>query len=208
MDSIGETPRGVHATRVLSARKDFTLPTLVQAAYDPYLTAFADLVPTLSKAYDRTPDGDPVKARLGDQMAALRGWDLKWSEGSTETSLAVFWGEALWAKSAAAAKARGVSVYAYMLGKAGLIGARAGANGGAWLLKPPETITLDVVLRAVNGCAHLGVAPKGVKGCPVGEKIPDAVRGAMIAADTAVADRLSQISVADLLNSASVEAAA
>ena len=31
-----------------------------------------------------------------------------------------------------------------MLGKAGLIGARAGANGGAWLLKSPETITLDV----------------------------------------------------------------
>jgi hypothetical protein len=30
----------------------------------------------------------------------------------------------------------------------------------------------------------------------------------MIAADTAVADRLSQISVADLLNSATVEAAA
>ncbi|WP_230983746.1 penicillin acylase family protein [Caulobacter rhizosphaerae] len=114
MDSVGETPRGIHATRVLSARKGFTLPTLIQAAYDPYLTAFADLVPTLSKAYDRTPDGDPVKARLGDQMAALRGWDLKWSEGSTETSLAVFWGEALWARSAAAAKAQGVSVYAYM----------------------------------------------------------------------------------------------
>ncbi len=90
-----------------------------------------------------------------------------------------------------------------MLGKAGLIGARAGANGGAWLLKPPEEITLDLVLRAVNGCAHLGVAPKGVKGCPVGEKIPDAVRGAMIAADTAVAERLSQISVADLLSGAS-----
>lgn len=95
-----------------------------------------------------------------------------------------------------------------MLGKAGLIGARAGANGGAWLLKPPEEITLDVVLRAVNGCAHLGVAPKGVKGCPVGEKIPDAVRAAMIAADSAVADRLSQISVADLLNTAANASAA
>jgi len=47
-----------------------------------------------------------------------------------------------------------------------------------------------------------------VKGCPVGEKIPDAVRGAMIAADTAVAERLSTISVADLLNGAATEAAA
>ncbi|PIB94271.1 Rrf2 family transcriptional regulator [Caulobacter sp. FWC2] len=89
-----------------------------------------------------------------------------------------------------------------MLGKAGLIGARAGANGGAWLLKPADTITLDVVLKAVNGCAHLGVAPKGVKGCPVGEKIPDAVRAAITAADRAAHDRLGQITVADLLHGA------
>jgi acyl-homoserine-lactone acylase len=114
MDSVGETPRGVHATRVLSARKDFTLPTLIQAAYDPYLTAFADLIPALAKAYDETPDGDPTKARLAAQMAALKAWDLKWSADSTQTSLAVFWGEALWAKSAAAAKREGVSVYKYM----------------------------------------------------------------------------------------------
>jgi DNA-binding IscR family transcriptional regulator len=95
-----------------------------------------------------------------------------------------------------------------MLGKAGLIGARAGANGGAWLLKPPEEITLDVVLRAVHGCAHLGVAPKGVKGCPVGEKIPDAVRSAMMAANLAASDRLATISVADLLAGAKVASAA
>jgi len=114
MDTVGETPRGVHATRVLSGRKDFTPQTLIAAAYDPYLTAFADLIPTLSKAYDATADGDPLKARLAPQMAALRGWDLKWSEGSAETSLAVFWGETLWAKSAAEAKKAGVSTYAYM----------------------------------------------------------------------------------------------
>lgn len=114
MDSVGETPRGVHATRVLSGRKDFTLPTLIAAAYDPYLTAFADLIPTLAKAYDDTPAGDPVKARLADQVAALKAWDCRWSAESTETSLAVFWGEALWAKAAPEAKAQGVSVYRYM----------------------------------------------------------------------------------------------
>ncbi|MDG2529899.1 Rrf2 family transcriptional regulator [Caulobacter zeae] len=86
-----------------------------------------------------------------------------------------------------------------MLGKAGLIGARAGANGGAWLLKPAQDITLDTVLRAVHGCANLGTAPPGVKGCPVGARIPDAVRAALIAADAAAAERLSRISVADLL---------
>ncbi len=47
-------------------------------------------------------------------MAALKAWDLKWSAASTETSLAVFWGEALWAKAAPEAKKQGVSVYRYM----------------------------------------------------------------------------------------------
>jgi acyl-homoserine-lactone acylase len=114
MDSVGETPRGVHATRVLSGREDFTSASLLAAAYDPYLTAFADLVPTLAKAYDATPDGDPAKTRLAAQMAALKGWDLNWSAESTETSLAVFWGEALWAKVAPDAKKQGVSVYKAM----------------------------------------------------------------------------------------------
>jgi DNA-binding IscR family transcriptional regulator len=86
-----------------------------------------------------------------------------------------------------------------MLARAGLIETRAGAGGGAWLLRPPEDIGLDEVLRAVDGCAHLGVPPPGAKGCPIGEKIPEAVRGAITAADAAAAERLSRISVADLL---------
>lgn len=86
-----------------------------------------------------------------------------------------------------------------MLARAGLIGTRAGASGGAWLKERPETITLDRVLRAVGACAHLGCPPPGVKGCPVGEKIPVAVRAAIAAADKAAADRLSHITVADLL---------
>jgi len=86
-----------------------------------------------------------------------------------------------------------------MLAKAGLIATRPGANGGCWLLRRPEDIGLDVVLRAVNGCAHLGCPPPGAKGCPVGERIPRAVGAAIKAADQAAADRLSQITVADLL---------
>jgi len=95
-----------------------------------------------------------------------------------------------------------------MLAGAGLIDTRAGAGGGAWLLKAPEDICLDVVLRAVGGCAHLGVPPPGAKGCPIGEKIPDAVRGAIAAADHAAAERLSHISVADLLKDTTVIRAA
>lgn len=96
MDSAGENPRGLHATRVLSDRKDFTLDGLRDAAYDPYLTAFAPLIPSLVAAWDGLAVDDPVKAKLADQIAALRGWDFKWSADSVPTSLAVFWGEALW----------------------------------------------------------------------------------------------------------------
>ena len=95
-----------------------------------------------------------------------------------------------------------------MLGRAGLIGARAGAGGGAWLKHAPETIRLDAVLRAVGGCAHLGCPPPGAKGCPVGEKIPRVVSAAIKAADDAAAERLSRITVADLLAQIDTGAAA
>ncbi|MDP1630051.1 MAG: Rrf2 family transcriptional regulator [Caulobacter sp.] len=90
-----------------------------------------------------------------------------------------------------------------MLARAGLIDTRAGAGGGAWLKLDPGAIRLDAVLRAVDGCTHLGVAPAGAKGCPVGELIPDAVRAAITAADTAASERLSRITVADLLKTPS-----
>ena len=86
-----------------------------------------------------------------------------------------------------------------MLAKAGLIGTRAGATGGAWLLFQPGDIRLDQVLRAVNGCAHFGCPPPGAKGCPIGEKIPKQVSKAIAAADQAAAERLSHITVGDLL---------
>jgi DNA-binding IscR family transcriptional regulator len=86
-----------------------------------------------------------------------------------------------------------------MLAKAGLIATRAGANGGAWLLHAPETIRLDAVLNAVDGCAHLGKATLGVEGCPVGARIPDRITEAITAADAAAVERLSRITVADLL---------
>ena len=97
MDTAGENPRGIHATRLLTGRKDFTLPGLITAAYDPYLPAFAALIPTLGQAYDGLADSDPMKAKLADQVATLRAWDDRWAADSTQTALAVFWGEALWA---------------------------------------------------------------------------------------------------------------
>ncbi len=114
MDQAGENPRGPHAIEVLTARKDFTIPSLIEAAYDPHLTAFSRLIPTLTTAYDRLPGSDPLRTKLAGQVALLRGWDKRWSLTSKATSLAVFWGEALWAPSAAPAKAAGISVWDYM----------------------------------------------------------------------------------------------
>ena len=114
MDTAGENPRGVHATLVLQNRCDFTLPGLIAAAYDPFLPAFATLVPMLTAAHARLPAGDPMRARLADQVAVLRGWDHRWSVGSVPTALAVFWGEELWKDAAPKAKAAGVSPYAFM----------------------------------------------------------------------------------------------
>jgi DNA-binding IscR family transcriptional regulator len=85
------------------------------------------------------------------------------------------------------------------LARAGLLATCSGVSGGAWLLRRPETIRLDEVLKAVNGCAHLGTAPLGAEGCPVSQAIPKAVHGAMMQANAAAAQSLSQITVADLL---------
>ncbi|MDI7775840.1 Rrf2 family transcriptional regulator [Asticcacaulis sp. EMRT-3] len=85
------------------------------------------------------------------------------------------------------------------LARAGLLATCSGVSGGAWLLKRPEDIRLDEVLRAVNGCAHLGSVPLGAEGCPVSQAIPKAVHDAMQKANAAASDSLSTITVADLL---------
>ncbi len=95
MDTAGENARGVHDTLLLTGRTDFTLDSLIAAAYDPYLPAFADLVPKLVAAYDALPQSDSRKAKFVEPITLLRGWDDRWSATSIPTSLAVFFGEAL-----------------------------------------------------------------------------------------------------------------
>jgi len=88
-----ESARGLHAIRVLHDTKDFTLDSLMTAAYDSYLPWFEKTLPALAKAWDGMPAGDPLKTELAGQIEALRSWDLRWSVTSIPTSLAVFWGE-------------------------------------------------------------------------------------------------------------------
>jgi len=93
VETGGESARGRHAIMVLQNKKDFTLDGLIAAAYDSYLPWFERTIPALLKAWDAAPAADPVKTNLADHVAALRGWDLRWSAASIPTSLAVFWGQ-------------------------------------------------------------------------------------------------------------------
>lgn len=94
MDQVGDNPRGPHATRVLGARRDFTLQRLIDAAYDSWLPAFDHLLPPLIEA----AAADPGNADRQAAIALLKGWDHRWAADSVATTLAVNWGEALWAK--------------------------------------------------------------------------------------------------------------
>ena len=91
----GENARGLHAIRVLDGKTDFDVQSLIDAAYDSYLTGFEDLIPALVRSYDRFPAESPLKARLSEQIVVLRDWDLRYSVESIPTSLAIFWGEEL-----------------------------------------------------------------------------------------------------------------
>jgi acyl-homoserine-lactone acylase len=93
VENGGETARGLHAIRVFDNKKDFTLDSLIAAAYDSYLPWFEKSIPVLIRAWDNAPAADPWKTKLSEQIATLRQWDLRWAVNSVPTSLAVYWGE-------------------------------------------------------------------------------------------------------------------
>ena len=133
--------RGRHAVMVLEKRKDFTLDGLVAAAYDSYLPWFEQPLPALLAAWDSLPAADPVKARLGEQIAALRGWDHRWAASSVPTSLGVFWGTQMLRAVSADARRHGLSAEAYigtkapaalLLAELDSASARLTADFGSW----------------------------------------------------------------------------
>ncbi len=119
MDVFGENPRGLHATRVLSDKKDFTKASLITAAFDSYLPAFARQIPILIADYDALAGNDPLRQKLAGQIALLRDWDYRWGIASMPTSLAVFWGDILWDKVKLDDTSEAITVYDYMAEKAG-----------------------------------------------------------------------------------------
>ena len=78
VENGGESARGLHAIRVLQNKKDFTLDSLIAAAYDSYLPWFDKPMPALIKAWDadarrRSPEG---QARRADRPPAQMGSPL------------------------------------------------------------------------------------------------------------------------------------
>jgi acyl-homoserine-lactone acylase len=136
-----ETPRGYHALMVLPGRRNFTLESLMTAAYDSYLPAFDALLPPLLNAYDALPSGEPMKPRLAEQIEVLRNWDKRWSTRSVATSLAIFWAEDLVRRVSDEARAAGMTADGYSATKAtseerlqSLVGAsdKLAADFGSW----------------------------------------------------------------------------
>jgi acyl-homoserine lactone acylase PvdQ len=98
-------------------RRDFTLESLMGAAYDSYMPWFEKTLPRLFQAWDGLEAGSPIKAALKDQIALLREWDQRWSADSKATSLAVYWGTDLLHGEGAAARAADVPSEEYVSSK-------------------------------------------------------------------------------------------
>lgn len=114
MDQFGENPRGVHALALLSGDTRFSAQTLTQAAFDPFLPLFDEQIPLLRRGVDALPAGDPLRRRLAGPLAMLDRWDRRWGVDSQPTSLAVFWGEALWASEGPKAQRANLPIFAWL----------------------------------------------------------------------------------------------
>jgi acyl-homoserine-lactone acylase len=161
MNASGFQWRGPHALRVLEGKTGFTLDGLIAAAYDPYLPAFASLIPALARDWEALPASDTSRAALAEQVAALRAWDLRFGVQSVPTSLAHYWGEELMTRTGAAARQAGMGIWEYMASPAAgparlqalaRASARLTADFGTWQtpwgeINRFQRLTGDVVQR-------------------------------------------------------------
>jgi acyl-homoserine-lactone acylase len=111
MDSWGENPRGIHATRLLTGSSGWTLPKLQAAAFSPDQPGFEKLLPGLIAAWDALPASDPAKAALEGPVSMLRGWDYRWSAESVANTIANFWGNEIWKLTTGPEWDDGLTVY-------------------------------------------------------------------------------------------------
>jgi acyl-homoserine lactone acylase PvdQ len=118
VESGSESARGLHAIRLLKDTRNFTLSSLMTAAYDSYLPWFEKTIPALLKAWDAMPADSALKTKVAGPIGALRHWDLRWGVESVPTSVAVFWGEDVRRRVIASAKSAGLSAEGYIANNA------------------------------------------------------------------------------------------
>ncbi len=126
-----ESARGLHAIRVLENKKDFTLESLITAAYDSYLPWFDKTLPALLKAWDGASGSDSLKTKVAEPIAALKSWDHRWAVNSIPTSVAVFWAEEIRRQTLGPSRKSGLLVEDYIATKSSpeqLLGALAKAS--------------------------------------------------------------------------------
>jgi len=166
-----DNPRGIHAVRVLDGRKDFTLESLMAAAFDQALPEFDVLMPALLNDYADLSAADPRRRKLAEPMAQLKGWDRRWSVSSVPTTLAVFWGEELWQRVAPDARKANLIVYEFMETRAsstqrldalGAVVDKLTADFGTWKLPWGDVnrfqrVTGDIVQPFDDGKPSLAV---------------------------------------------------
>lgn len=118
VETVGESARGRHAVRVLQSNQEFTLDSLITAAFDSYLTWFDKPLPALIEAWENTSPENPLKPKLREQIAVLREWDHRWGASSVPTALAVFWAQDVWRNFGADARRAGIPLDDYVAGSA------------------------------------------------------------------------------------------
>ena len=112
VESGTASARGIHALQVFEGKTDFTVESLLAAAYDSYLPWFEKPMPALIRALKNSD------ASWREQLAVLEKWDLRWSVDSVATSVAVFWGEEARRLAMPAARLEGMLVEEYLGTKA------------------------------------------------------------------------------------------
>ena len=95
LDAEGENFRGLHALQMLTGSNGWTLEKLQSAAYDSYQPGFAELIPSVVRAYDMLPRRDSRFDQLAGPIAVLRSWNYRWSADSVAQTVAILWGDAL-----------------------------------------------------------------------------------------------------------------
>jgi acyl-homoserine-lactone acylase len=90
----GQNFRAINADRVLRREEKFTLDELIESAYDPALTAFERLLPSLEQAYLDSPDAQ-LKNQVAGPMEVVRTWNKESDASSVGATLAMAWGRKL-----------------------------------------------------------------------------------------------------------------